>query len=303
MVKTIALFITALSCCGVLAQTPLPRGIVPIQGDVTVLYSPTFESRCTTVSSTPEVRYGNAKVGPFVTTETVTVGTFRDQYLVPKLFFAGFVEGGKVRMTMTLKADGSGFTSNEIDIQGDGLTPADKDNPKGKEVLGQLFKKALVPFTGTPLRQGATVPYGVCEFMPGDNVISQSGQFVVAGIAPIKGRETIIMKGDQTAICKVAGGSQRMQFNGWFAIDRESGLPAGSSMALSITLPQLTIHAISNQECFLTGGAEDTTQSRSRDLAAKSAEQRLIELKALFDKGLITPEQFEQKRAEIVKGL
>ncbi len=37
--------------------------------------------------------------------------------------------------------------------------------------------------------------------------------------------------------------------------------------------------------------------------AATDAEQRLITIKRLYDKGLITKSEYEKKRAEIIKGL
>lgn len=37
------------------------------------------------------------------------------------------------------------------------------------------------------------------------------------------------------------------------------------------------------------------------DLSGRTVEQRLVELRSLFDKGLISREQYEQKRAEIIK--
>ena len=56
-------------------------------------------------------------------------------------------------------------------------------------------------------------------------------------------------------------------------------------------------------ECLISGSPTRSITPSADIAVPKSAEQRLVELKALLDKGLISRELYDSKRAEILRSL
>jgi hypothetical protein len=83
----------------------------------------------------------------------------------------------------------------------------------------------------------------------------------------------------------------------WESIDLQSGLnsDSGSHMRLKMSnIPDIDMKTVSS--CVIS----DTAQNAAAP-SGKSLETRLTELKGLMEKGLITQEQYEQKRTDILK--
>jgi len=296
----LALALTTGAWVPVQAQSPLPQGTAPFSGEITVRYTPTFESRCTS-------KQYEKKPGEFFgsrTTEIVTYGVFEDLQGVPKLSAVTNVGANYMRIVLGLKPDGSGFASNELEFQTDIPMPTEAKDMM-KEILSNMMKKNLGLDIEFPLRLGSDMSMDICELFPQGRTIKKAGRYAVIGMATIRGRESIIIGGEQTFTCTIADKQLSMQVKIWRAIDRQSGLSAGSSLAGVSTEPgQGNTTFTDDTECVISGSLTRAPKAISPGSSGvKSIEQRLIELKALMDKGLISKEQYEQKRVEILKAL
>jgi len=300
MKKSLIVALTALTTGITCAQQALPPGTAPFSGEITVRYTPTFESRCT-------VKKYEKKPGEFFGSRETMIGTsgvFEDSQGVPKLSMVVNVGANYFRLLIGLKEDGSGIASNELEIQTDmSMTAEAKDMMK--EVMFNMMKKDAMSIA-LPLRVGSDMSIdNICEIFPQGRTITKAGRYAVIGMAAIRGRESIIISGEQAITCTVANEQMSMKMKGWRAIDRQSGLTAGSSGAIVATAPgQDNTTSTEDHECVISGSLTKAPKAISPGSSgSKSIEQRLSELKSLFDKGLITKEQFEKKRDEVLKTL
>ncbi len=311
LAKNTCLFaLTALVGGAALAQSPLPPGTAPFSGEITVRYTPTFESHCT-------VKKHEKKPGEFfgsLETTSVTGGVFEDSQGVLKLSSVADTGALYMRLLITLKEDGSGFASNELELQvgRPGLTAEDKKSlpiitdPRIKELMFNTIKIGLGRTVEFPLRLGSDMSMtDVCKIFPQGRTTTKAGRYEVIGTAAIRGRESIIYDGEETFTCTLADKQFTMQMKGWEAIDRQSGLLAGLSQAVVMTEQGGNVTtSTEDRECVISGSLTRTPKAISPGSSGvKSIEQRLIELKTLMDKGLISQEQYEQKRVEILKAL
>ena len=284
------------------AQQAPPRGITPLTGEITLRYTPRFESRCSMKSyeKLPGSFFGSRK------TETSATGVSEESPGVSKLWMDHHAGANFVRMTFGLNGDGSGMGTDDPTLMSDlPVTAADKDAfSKMMQDKSGVFRKAMESVIGVPLRQGFAIRRDMCELTANAKGEGRTGQYSVMGVAEIRGRESVVIGGDETETCVLPNGRFTMQLKGWYAVDRQSGLPAGHSLAANVNVAGVIVTGTEDNECVINGIALRAPQAQPTVApAVKSAEQRLTELKLLLDKGLITQEQYELKRAEIVKAL
>jgi hypothetical protein len=328
--KRIIFLALSVVICGIaLAQEPLPSGITPLNGSVTLRYAPKFESRCT-------IKKSEKKPGEFFGTK-ITESGFTEVFeesgrtkLAVKITLGQYF----VRMIFGLEDDRTMAGMTYIDIQSNFEAFNKSKEKSGKFFLGLLKRMSGAAAYGRSLKQGTRFYTDAISSMFGkdageigttesaesagntgydsvDKLFSEiqiqvkSDDFAVIGTANIRGRESLIFGGE--IVVEVGKGDNRVSVTskGWEAFDLQSGLKTGSSMLMVVGNAEKGVTTSTDDyECSITGTPTKAPQSRpSNAQDAKSAEQRLIELKALLDKGLIIPEQFESKHTEILKSL
>ena len=309
-VKKTILCLSILSVClPTIAQQALPAGIVPLEGEMILRLTPKHASRCTT-------KKNEKKPGEFFGTRSTTMGTSEIfEEAQGKLKFQIIIGDALsyIRVTADVKPDRSGLSLTTPEFQTNMEVP-EKDRQQF-EAMKQIFAK--LPEMGTfgigkPLRQGIVVQdiEIACKIFPGSSGSEKSsGGYRVLGTTSEWGRESIVFGGDQAVSCRMPGTLWHMQTKGWLAVDRLSGLVARSSTWTSLKVDGQSgiSESTDDMECAVTGEVISTAKGKTPPLENSSTpgsiEHRLLELKLLLDKGLITNEQYEQKRTEILKAL
>lgn len=305
--------ILALICClaanVTFAQQPLPQAIRPLNQELLLTLNPSFTASCT--KNTSEKKDGAAAVASSI---KMTVNTFEDpqgnakySLVIPldRFFFKMIVDLPPARTSLT------GLVSLEIAEYERGpwkdtetLKGKDKEEiTKVKELLGFLFKSLnSVLAIGRPLRQGTLISTDFCSYIPGASTQSSSGGFAVIGLANLNTRENVVLSGSLTSACYIGTDKLEMGVQGWYAVDAESGIISNQAYTTKISLRSKgTTTTVESVNCSIDGTlSKPRTQSPA---GTGSAEQRLIELRSLFEKGLIGSEHFKKKQAEIVNGL
>ena len=286
---------------GVSAQAPRPVGVTPFSGEISLRYTPTFESRCT-------IRKFEKKPGEFFGTrsnQSASIGVFEEAPGKPKLAYTLDLGANYFRMVLGLNDGWTGISQDEPVFQTDIALTAkdDADLGKMKVFLSSTFKKFVGLLFGTPLRFGAEVPTGdICELFPDGRTTSSGGRYSVLGLAQIRGRASIVFGGEQLQTCNFQGRQLDIKSKGWQAIDRESGLISSQSLAYEASATGTgtgtgVFSSTEDHECVISGAPAFATNNRA------SVGERLVALRALYEKGLITLEQFQTKRDEILKAL
>jgi hypothetical protein len=308
--KIIFIGLLALIANASIAQEPLPSSVSPVTGEITIRYTPKFESRC--VSKTYQ-----RKDGEFFGTHSSQVGeysVFEESPGVVKLSLGTKMGANNLRVITGVNDDRSGFAATEPEFQSDiQMSPDDqKQLPQMKAFLFKTMKAAMGIGVGIPLRQDSNISIELCDVIPGVREQSRSGNYSLIGTSSIKGRESVIFSGEKYAECVVRenqgmlriGELLKFRIKGWQAIDRQSGLPSDHSFATVMTIGEGSMTTTDDKKCEITGAPSLASQgSNSVTSGIRNSEQRLIELKSLLDKGLITREHFEKKRAEILEAL
>lgn len=308
-VKKSILGLSVLSVCwSSLAQQPLPTNIVPLNGEVILRLTPKHVARCT-------AKKNETKPGEFFGTRNTEFGTveiFEESPGNPKLSFVVGDAMNYFRVVADVKPDGSGLMPTTPEIQTN-MQATEKDRQQFeavKQILVQMPKFGSFAI-GVPLRQGSAVSLGdTCQLFPGaSGTEKRSGEYRVLGITAVMGRESIIFGGEESVSCILPGTSLNMHVKGWRAIDQQSGVTTASSTISKVSVNGKSGEATSSEdrECIVTGEVSRSAKGQSPGLGNMStpgaSEQRLLELKLLLDKGLITKEQYEQKSTEILKTL
>lgn len=301
MNKLIFSFLVALATDVAFAQGALPSNIKPLDGEVIIRLIPGFESRCTKNSyeKNPGDFFGKRK------SETSSVKIYEETPGVAKLAFTTYTGLNYLRITLPLNSEGTGFASAEADIDSDLNMPSELVI-KLKSVVPQLMNKASgYSILGNTLQQGTSIKDDFCDLFPGGQTLSKSGQFVVTGTSQIKGRESIIISGNKSLDCGIGAKTISYLLNGWYAFDLQSGLQSINSISSIAKSIDGVTESTEDNECVITGSPTKAPQPMPTNTIQidNSNEKRLIELRALFEKGLITPEQYEKKRSDIINKL
>ena len=275
----------------------------PLAGATTLYLTPAFTSTCK--------RTVVEKKGWFPTKSVsqIAVATSEDISGKPLLTFVTGENGVEVKLVIGVSPSRASLTGmNSFDIRRTGTavwTNSESLTGKDKEYIDSL--KQMVTYMvensssmyalGKPLRQGMVVGGDACRLIPSAMTLTSSGGFSVAGTATVNGRNSLVFKGTQSETCAIANQTLSITVNGWYALDLESGLEIAQSNFAEMKLGSTSWTTENQSDCQVSGNA--TTPA----VGTRSVEYRLIEVKSLFDKGLISAEQLEQKRAEILKSL
>ena len=285
MKKISALTLTVLFASSVAGEVALPYGITPLNGEVRILYRPGFESTCIEkIESDPDQK-------PIESVKKL----FLDA--AGRLKFTVKVENFSV--VADVNNDGSAITHGSLRV----LTEDKAAKDFANKILKDL-EKAFIDYSpiGKSLKQNSDLSASnLCEIFPGGkSSFFSTFKRKVSGVAHIHGRPSLILKSDIETSCTLEQiGKMAISGYSWESIDLQSGLnsDSGSHMRLKMSnIPDMDMKTVSS--CVISDTAQTTAAS-----SGKSLEARLTELKGLMEKGLITQEQYEQKRTDILKAL
>ena len=156
---------------------------------------------------------------------------------------------------------------------------------------------------GLDLKQGSTFIPDLCAVRPYADTTKTSGESNVIGMATINERQNIIFRSDQTSQCNWLNKEFSITNKGWTAVDVLSGLLSKSSDLTSFKMDEHLINSKTDTACIFKPLSKNAQASQKNLETSKTIEYRLIELKELLEKNLISQEIFEIKRLEILRSL
>lgn len=293
--KKLSAFTLSLLCAGSsMAEETLPYGITPLNGEIRLLYRPGFVSTCI------ERNESDTKDEP---SETVT-----ELFLDSAGQFKFEMKMDNFSAIADVNFDGSAILAGSLKfIAEDQATNEFSKEMLKNEFFSKLFKdleKAFIVYSpiGKYIKQNSDLSAAnLCEIFPGGkSKVFSTFSRKVSGIAQIHGRPSLILKSDIKTTCTLDKlGQMAISGYAWESIDLQSGLNSdgGGQMLLKMgSEPEVNMKTFTS--CVIT----DATQAIAAS-SRKSLEERLTELKGLMEKGLITQDQYEQKRADILKAL
>ena len=296
VVKTF-IFATSLACASIqaFAEMPIPEGITPITTPLVLRYQPHHTARCVEKKS-------EKALGEFFSknsTETTSAEIFSDGGST-KVGLNMDLEGGNfVRFVFTLNEDGTGVVSGEPDFQTN-LKLSEKDqNDIGQvklifsKVMGRAFEIGVM---GKPITQGYQLAQDICSVF-GATTLNAKGESFAIGTSQIRGRKAVIFKLDISATCKFNDEELSFRTTGWSSYDVESGLAIDSKGEGEIVVLGKKGSFTTDKECTVTGALATSAP------AERKTDQRLTELKNLLNKGLISKEEYDQKRSSILDSI
>lgn len=287
------------------AAQSLPT-VQPLVGEVVLRLNPAFSATC---SKTSYEKKDGSEATRSVNRVTTTIS--EDQLGSPKLTFIYDTDNLGLRLLVNITPDRTGFSGvPSLAIRPSGTTSwtdsealTGKDKEQAAEVkvfLAHMIENmSTLNALGRTLRHGTVIGGDVCKLFPGASQQTSSGGFAVAGTAILNGRKSVVLSGTQSVSCSIRTDQLSIDVQGWYAIDVESGLKTSESF-LSKTKLRSSGSATGEEEseCKIAGSLQGMAPPNQN-----AVEQRLIDIKSLFDKGLISKDQFEQKRVDILKSL
>ena len=310
MKKILFVVLAALSTGNLLAQEPRPAGIEPISGEITLRYAPKYEALCTV--STYERKQGSSSGNRKY--ETLSTKVFSDVMGGVKLSVTNNVGSNYLRIVVRLNDDGTGFLSEDPEFETD--FPIDEATKQDilrikKLLLGALKNGSSIGAIGKPLSQGSLIDADYCGLFSLGRTQKKSGQMTVIGATDIRGRENIIVAGEQAVVCSTPGKQFGFEAKGWYALDRQSGLQADGSFVLIVSTPEGSVTATEDRQCSVSGVSAKVRRQSSvapnastkiNPVANISAlEGKLTELKRLFDAGLVSKEVYVESQNKLLE--
>lgn len=271
----------------IMAQVALPYGITPINGELRLLFSPGFESKCS----------GSVEGVDTPLTSTTMVAINSIGSLSYSLNMDGVtaifdINEDGFRLTdkpPIFKAENSGLVDSKI---ADLILDSIKVTPPGYGVIGKA------------LRQGSNIEMSknlnFCGAIQGAVQELKLFKRKAVGIANIDGRSSLIIRSEIEGGCTVDNIKVSVNLNGWESIDLQSGLQGNSTAKMVFKFDREESATVMKNQCIVS---QLSTISKSNNSISKTVEQRLLEIKSLMEKGLITEEQYNQKRIDVLKSL
>ena len=208
-----------------------------------------------------------------------------------------------MKLGFPVKADGSGFISTDPAIESNLPTTAigfaqalEKYRPNAN-----VFTNLYIGFLGKSLQQYVSTTFDgedLCPLITGNPAKDKLfSTLTVAGQTQFQQRPTLIVSGQSKFVCSAEDLYPQLQINGWYAIDIASGL--ATSRFQEVKLGYTTLFT-SKHDCTFVGSSLPTSPTGGSD---RAVEDRLRELKGLYEKGLITKDQFEKRSSQILENL
>jgi len=199
--------------------------------------------------------------------------------------------------------DGSGFISTDPALESN-LPTAVKDLAQALEKYrpnANVFTNFYIGFLGKSLQQYVSTTFNgedLCPLVTGNPAKEKLfSTLTVVGQTQFQQRPTLIVSGQSKFVCSAEDLYPQLQISGWYAIDIASGLATSRFQEVKLGyVPLFT----SKHDCTFVGSPSATPTAGVSD---RTFEDRLRELKGLYEKGLITKDQFEKRSSQILENL
>lgn len=291
------ILVASLACASaqVLAQRPFPEGVTPIAEPLVLRYQPHHTAKCIENKS-------EKAVGDFFSknsTETTSTEVFSDGDTTKVGLNIELEDGGFLRFIFTTNEDGTSIVAGEPEFQTNlKLSEKDKDDVgQVKLLFSKIMRKAFeVGVMGKPITQGYQLAQDFCSVF-GATTLTTKGDAVAIGTSKIRGRNSVIFKQEISSTCLFSEGELSFRTTGWSAYDVESGLSVDSVGEGEVSVSGKKGSFTSDKVCTVAGVLETPTP------IANKVDQRLVELKGLLDKGLISKDEYDKKRSAILDSI
>lgn len=270
----------------------LPFPLSKLDQPITLRLVPNATVRCT---KTDQFEGGKTKGGG---SEPFLIELSKDRTGNTKLFFGN----DSIKVGFPVKGDGSGFINSDPVIETNLPTSAQdlaQELQRYRPFLN-VFTDFYSAFIGKSLQQNISAPLDlpdVCPLLTGNPAKEKLfSTLTVLGQTQLKKRPTLVVAGDAKFICTAQNVDSLFEIKGWYAIDIKSGLETSRSEEIKLGYTSI----FSTTDCTFAGGALPAPTTGNLD---RTVEDRLRELKGLYDKGLITKDQFEKRSSQILENL
>lgn len=295
-----------MACNLAFAQRAMPEGIQPFGGSLVIRYVPTHKSQC--VARIYEKNKGNLFGSR--KTSNIDYEVFRGQAgdlkystTLSGSFADGLSSSDYIRLIYSIMDSGGLDVENPI-FQTNINFPQDQlmmlKNTLGK--LGLQYSWLI----NQPLRYGQVLQSpDLCNafgksFNLDLKTLKREGGVRVVGTGLMLGRENIFFSHDESISCGIDSFRIELKNSGWGALDIKSGHLGGSSKMGTLVFQGDLNTSEDDYTCKVSGVlAESNNTSADKGII----EQRLKELKSLFERNLISKEIYEQKTLDILKAL
>jgi hypothetical protein len=291
-----------------MAQNALPVGISPFANSIKLSLNPTHKAQCSIKSiEKKEGDFFGTRQNLTTTQEVLRSAGGELSYSVDVKGFEGMSPSDSMGLTFPIGADGSVGKESVFKTN---LSLAQNELDFLKKIIDDLVGgNALEWVRNKPLRYGAIISApdlckNVGKMLNSDFKVTKKGGFKVMGISFISGRESIVIDGSASLSCSSEALNFDMRSSGWWSFDLQSGLQNGGSTINSLLKSgEKQVNLQQDYICNVSGIRSEPVTSSSPPAVEKNSELRLSELKSLFEKNLISKEQYDQKISEILKSL
>lgn len=173
------------------------------------------------------------------------------------------------------------------------------ENDETKPILG-LLKKAFSEntFHGKSAISGDVLKNDLCGKIGGSRVGSDDGGIKLEGYVSYGGRKAVLFTSTSNMSCYVSGKNLKMDFNGWYVFDIESGLMLSNVFDNNRIYFGNEVVAEGSEVTSCELKANNSYSSQKNEVTSK--EKELSEAKNLFDKGLIDQDSYNKVMKKIM---
>ena len=279
---------------------PLPFALTKLDQPITLRLFPNATVKCT---KTEQLNLGPEKAQA----KSEQANFYLEKNSSGKARLGIGLDASDLKIFFSVRTDGSGLVKGDPEIESNAqMTSIEKTQLiEPQRAMLDIFIDFYNSTLGKSLQQDVTIPWDlpdICAvFVGGPGVRKNASTLKVLGKTLVKNRPTLIAHGESKNICTIQNTNLQIDSNGWYAFDIASGLPTSRYEEVKGTFPALgVVSAITTYDCNFVGSSLPASPKVGVD---RAIEDRLRELKALYEKGLITKDQFEKRSSQILENL
>jgi len=293
------LFVSLLFGCGVVCAQNLPSDLALITDPITLYLTSPAVSTCK--------QYVGSDENSLVSAESLVTALKMDNFGKKKFSFQSS-EGNE--LIFEVASSGKELLPNLAIKSGDSyqqISPNDLNSVKPEvKAMFDTIRKFFNSRLGVPIRQGDKLQIpNLCDAIGGKDSSSYTRPsfFTWTGLASSMGREVLVASGDVPISCSIAGVTFEGRFAGWYSYDTASALDAGSFEHGVFQGNNIgKVQYVKRMDCTLQN-ISNSGQSKLQNPSSKNLQDRLSQLKGLLENRLITQDEYDRKRTEILNSL
>jgi hypothetical protein len=216
-------------------------------------------------------------------------------------------DSSDLKIFFSVRTDGSGLVKTDPEVETNAqMTSVEKTQLiEPQRAMLDIFIDFYNSSLGKSLQQDVSIPWDmpdICAVFAGSpGVRNNAATLKVVGKALVNNRQTLIALGESKNICNIQNNKLQIDVNGWYAFDITSGMPTNRYEEIKATIPVLgVVSGTTTHDCTVVG---NITPRNSSPLNSRSIEDRLLDLKSLYEKGLITKDRYENRTSQILENL